>query len=151
MPVVYDGETNEIDNDSFNEIVSMVRLAANDERIVEYFKDKSLGEGSGVKSDGLELFNVVSETLSESDFAEQLSIKVWEKLSRFNWLPFNQAREYVRGLKLKNQKQWTKFTKSDKLPVNIPATPYKVYKNYGWTSLGDWLGTFTERQKNLCF
>ena len=64
LPVVYDGETNEIDNDNFNEIVSIVRgLAANDERIVEYFKDKSLGEGSGVKSDGLELFKVVSETL----------------------------------------------------------------------------------------
>ena len=32
---------NEIDNDNFNEILSVVRgLAANDERIVDYFKFK---------------------------------------------------------------------------------------------------------------
>jgi len=41
LPVVYDEKTNEIDNDNFNEILSIVRgLAANDERIVDYFKDK---------------------------------------------------------------------------------------------------------------
>ena len=41
LPVVYDEKTNEIDNDNFNEILSIVRgLASNDERIVDYFKDK---------------------------------------------------------------------------------------------------------------
>ena len=39
--MLYDGKTNEIDNDNFNEILSVVRgLAANDERIIDYFKDK---------------------------------------------------------------------------------------------------------------
>ena len=68
LPVVYDEETGEIDNDNFNEILSIVRgLAANDERIIEYFKDKSLGEGSKESSGGAELFTMISETLSESD------------------------------------------------------------------------------------
>ena len=41
LPVVYDEKTNEIDNDNFNEILSIIRgLASNDERIIEYFKDK---------------------------------------------------------------------------------------------------------------
>ena len=45
MPVIYDEKTNEIDNDNFNEILSVVRgLAANDERIVDYFKDKRVSD-----------------------------------------------------------------------------------------------------------
>ncbi|MDA0939335.1 MAG: helicase-related protein, partial [Proteobacteria bacterium] len=141
LPVVYDGDTNEIDNDNFNEILSIVRgLAANDERIVEYFKDKSLGEGSKGKSGGVELFEMISETLSESDFAEQLSIKLWEKLSRFSWMPFEGAREYVRKLNLKSVKEWEKFNKNE-LPNNIPSSPRYAYKDKGWISWGDWLGT----------
>lgn len=152
LPVVYDGETNEIDNDNFNEIVSIVRgLAANDERIVEYFKDKSLGEGSGVKSDGLELFNVVSETLLESDFAEQLSIKVWEKLSKFNWMPFKDAREYVRGLSLLSASEWKKYSSSGLRPHNIPSSPQKTYKKNGWINWGDFLGTGSVATKDIKF
>lgn len=42
LPVIYDEETHDIDNENFQEILSVVRgLASNDERIVEYFKDKT--------------------------------------------------------------------------------------------------------------
>ncbi|AOR26470.1 helicase [Formosa sp. Hel3_A1_48] len=141
LPVVYDGNTNEIDNDNFNEILSIVRgLAANDERIIEYFKDKSLGEGSKERSGGVKLFDMISETLSESDFAEQLSIKLWEKLSRFSWMPFEEAREFVRTLNIENQEEyWTKH-KAGLIPKNIPFSPYNVYKQSGWKSYPDFLG-----------
>jgi len=141
LPVIYDGDTNEIDNDNFNEILSIVRgLAANDERIIEYFKDKSLPNG-GQKGGGAEIFSMISETLSESDFAEQLNIRIWEKLSRFNWMPFEEARETIRKLNLKNQKDWIDYIKSKKRPNNLPAKPERIYKNSGWLSLMDWLGT----------
>ena len=142
LPVVYDGETNEIDNDNFNEIVSIVRgLAANDERIIEYFKDKSMGEGSKGKSGGLELSNVVSETLLESDFASKLSIRVWEKLSRFYFMPYLEAKNIVLKKQLKNQLEWYEFTKSKGYPKSIPISPNRVYKGNGWESWGDFLGT----------
>ena len=142
LPVVYDEETGEIDNDNFNEILSIVRgLAANDERIIEYFKDKSLGEGSKESSGGAELFSMISETLSESDLAEQLSIKIWGKLSRFNWMPFEDARKHVRTLGIKNVKEWNSYSKSDKKLEDIPTNPQLNYKNEGWISFGDWLGT----------
>jgi predicted helicase len=42
LPVIYDDITHEIDNENFEEILAIVRgLASNDERIIEYFKDKS--------------------------------------------------------------------------------------------------------------
>ena len=149
LPVVYDEVTGEIDNDNFNEILSIVRgLAANDERIIEYFKDKSLGEGSKGSSGGAELFTMISETLSESDLAEQLSIKLWEKLSRFNWLPFEEAREYVQKLGLKNVKEWNKFINSKKRPVDIPVNPQRMYKEE-FINWGDWLGALDIRDRNI--
>ena len=140
LPVIYDGETNEIDNENFNDILSIVRgLAANDERIIEYFKDKSLPKG-GQKSGGTEVFSMISETLSESDFAEQLNIRIWEKLSKFNWMPFEEAREYLRSLNLKNQDDFWEKRRDGKISLNIPSSPNKVYKNTGWVSYPDFLG-----------
>ena len=140
LPVVYDGNTNEIDNDNFNEILSIVRgLAANDERIVEHFKEKSLPK-SGQRSGGAEVFSMISETFSESDFAEQLNIRIWEKLSKFNWMPFEEARELVRKLKIKSQNEFWDKHKAGLIPINIPFSPYNIYKNSGWISYPDFLG-----------
>jgi predicted helicase len=141
LPVVYDGDTHEIDNDNFNEIVSIVRgLAANDERIIEYFKDKNNFDnlGSGRISDNQFLF--LSEALTESQFQNQLGIKVWENLSRFSWLPFELAREYVRTLGLKNPREWRSYSRSGKRPIGIPSAPNVVYDNKGFTKWEDWLG-----------
>jgi len=54
---------------------------------------------------------------------------------------FLEARDYVHSLYLKDVKDWRKFTKSGKLPNDIPAWPPDVYKNKGWISWGDWLDT----------
>jgi len=149
LPVVYDGDTHEIDNDSFQEIVSIIRgLAANDERIVEYFRDKQSIEKTG----GGQLTNVqlefLTEILEESQFQSQLEIKLWENLSRFNWMPFEEARVFARSLTLKNQADWLKFIRSRKRPLNLPTSPHLTYKNKGWLSLGDWLGTNSIANQN---
>jgi hypothetical protein len=64
------------------------------------------------------------------------------------YLPFEEAREFVRSLKLKNQKEWSAFCKGQipekgLLPANIPITPYTIYEKKGWKGLGDWIGTNT--------
>jgi hypothetical protein len=59
---------------------------------------------------------------------------------RVKFLPFLEARDFVRSLGLKNVKEWYKYSKKDK-PINIPATPEGIYENCGWTSWMDWLGT----------
>jgi len=56
---------------------------------------------------------------------------------------FTKARTFAQGLKLKNQKEWFAFIKSGELPLDIPSNPHTVYRDKGWTSLGDWLGTGT--------
>ena len=58
-----------------------------------------------------------------------------------NFLPFEEARKYVHTLSLKNGKDWLQYSISSDKPDFIPATPSQVYKNKGWKSLSDWLGT----------
>ncbi|MDB4710926.1 DEAD/DEAH box helicase family protein, partial [Flavobacteriales bacterium] len=144
LPVIYDDKTNEIDNDNFNEILSVVRgLAANDERIIDYFKDKDSVRLENSKA-GEKIFNfeVFSEYIDESELKENLQIKLWEKLSRFEWMPFEEAREFVRGLNLKSNTELRDYCRSDKRNPRIPSKPRRIYKDHGWISMGDFLGTF---------
>jgi hypothetical protein len=57
------------------------------------------------------------------------------------YLPFEEARTFVRSLELKSQTQWRVWSKSDAKPDDIPGDPPKIYKAQGWVSWGDWLGT----------
>lgn len=57
------------------------------------------------------------------------------------FVSFEQAREFVRLLNLKNNKEWRKYCNSGRKPRNIPSNPESVYKNKDWKGWGDWLGT----------
>jgi len=58
-----------------------------------------------------------------------------------NYLPFEDAKQYVRSLGLKSQKEWQSWSKSGEKPDSIPADPGNTYKAKGWEGFGDWLGT----------
>ena len=58
-----------------------------------------------------------------------------------NFRSFEEARKLIRSLELKNDQEWKEYSKSGKKPDDIPASPNKTYKNKGWISLGDWIGT----------
>jgi len=60
--------------------------------------------------------------------------------------PFVDARKFVHSLKLKNQKEWTDYYKSEKRPLDIPTSPRDVYKKE-WKDMGDWLGTFNQANR----
>ncbi len=57
------------------------------------------------------------------------------------YLPFKKAREYVRKIKLKGNEQWREYCKGGNKPDDIPAAPDRIYKEKGWISWPDWLGT----------
>jgi len=58
-----------------------------------------------------------------------------------NYLPFEKARDYARGLGLITITEWKNWAKGVAKPDNIPAAPWTVYANEGYTNIGDWLGT----------
>jgi len=144
LPVVYDEQTNEIDNDNFIEIINIVRgLASNDERIIEEFKDKHNVSSGGQYGRESDIFNVFSDYLNEEELSNQLQIRLWDKLSKFNWMPFEQARDFVWSLNLKNNSEWRVYCKSNNMPADIPSNPHRTYSTDGWQGYGDWLGTGT--------
>ena len=58
-----------------------------------------------------------------------------------NYRSFDEARDFVRLLQLKNQSEWQKYCLTGNKPEDIPSGPSRVYKAKGWQNWGDWLGT----------
>jgi Integrase repeat unit len=56
------------------------------------------------------------------------------------FLPFDEAREFVHSLLLKSRIEWNQYYKSGKKPQEIPSNPLKTYTE-NWKGWGDWLGT----------
>jgi hypothetical protein len=139
LPVIYDHISHEIDNENFQEILNVVRgLAANDERIIEEFKDKSQNSGrvTGARE---EIFRIDPELLEESELVSNLSIKLWDKLSRFNWASYIEAKKALKEFSFQSKKEFDKAHALGKIPKNIPKFPSGVYKKEGWVEWADFL------------
>src|SRR5215208_5718629 len=59
---------------------------------------------------------------------------------RRDWRPFEEAREFTRGLDRKGQKEWKEWCKFGQRPPDIPSNPNLAYKDE-WRGWGNWLGT----------
>ena len=134
-------------NESFKDILMTLRaLAANDERIVEYFRSVSEGKRISKRKAPVEFVTPVGTKIDYKQFEDDLKLKVWGRLAKLSWRPFEEARKFSRNLNLPNTKSWFEYNrgtlrdKSSK-PFDIPSNPNNVYKYKGWINYGDWLGT----------
>ena len=57
------------------------------------------------------------------------------------YLPFEEARAFVRDLNLQGKDFYIAWAKTSARPLDIPASPARTYKDE-WVSWGDWIGTF---------
>jgi superfamily II DNA or RNA helicase len=127
----------------YRQIVRIITaLSTQDERIAEEFRINTSNEKP--KTD--RIINTigsipVSIKLTTKDFINQIETKIWTVVGRANWRNFDDAKEFVHNLNLSGEKDWRVFSKSNKLPSDIPATPSTVYLSSGWNGYGDWLGT----------
>jgi hypothetical protein len=55
-----------------------------------------------------------------------------------DFLSFDDARTFIRSLKLKNQKEWNAYCKSGDKPFDIPSSPSSCYSDE-WLGMKDWL------------
>ena len=63
-----------------------------------------------------------------------------------DWMPFEETRDFVHKLELKSSTEWPAYSRGDMpekgtRPEDIPSSPDRVYKDKGWISWPDWLGT----------
>ena len=80
--------------------------------------------------------------VSWGDWLGTNTIAVYDRIYR----PFEEARQFVRTLKIERQKDWDDYCKGmlagyQPKPDDIPAGPSRVYAGKGWKGYGDWLGT----------
>ncbi|MEO8614649.1 MAG: hypothetical protein ABI600_05865, partial [Luteolibacter sp.] len=107
-----------------------------------------IGQNHYIHLTYLQPYQRLAKRIDLTDFVREIELKCWDRLAKLYWRPFEAARAFARSLKLKNETEWRKFSKGGmprlgRLPADIPASPYKVYTDKGWTSMGDWLGTDT--------
>jgi hypothetical protein len=126
----------------FRQVVrTITALSTQDERIADEFRAIEKGRISSGKIIEIDGDVSVGMKMKLADFVEVISTKIWENVGRVNWRPFEDARAYVRSLRLNNGAEWLRCLKNKQLPPDIPASPEYVYKNSGWLGMGDWLGT----------
>ena len=66
------------------------------------------------------------------------------KEMRKNYRSFEQARNFVRDLRLGKEENWALYLEgklSDKgtIPKDVPEKPEEIYKDKGWVNLSDWI------------
>ncbi|MFA7219496.1 MAG: integrase repeat-containing protein [Synergistaceae bacterium] len=64
---------------------------------------------------------------------------------------YKEAEAFVHRLKLRNGKEWHKYCKSGKKPIDIPSAPHLIYKSKGWKGMGVWLGTGNINNRDKIF
>ena len=142
IPVLVEDESDFENSGAFQTILAVLRaLASNDERIVEYFKDRAHNKQTTDSRFTPELTENLLEQIDLDQFVESIELQIWNKLARLSWRTFEEAREYVTSLGLKSRKEWREYINSGKKPADIPDSPRYTYRSSGWISMGDWLGT----------
>jgi len=114
-------------------------LSTQDQRIAEEFRVVEQQPRSKSKIVELDFDLPLTEKISLEDFSKKVYLKVWEKVGRANWRPFEEARVFVRKLGLETSDHYSVWAKSDLRPFDIPLAPQAVYSEFlGWA---DWLGS----------
>lgn len=117
-------------------------LSTQDETIAEELKLIDTGKQK-VSSGKIQIIGTVNKSikLDLSSFSLKISTKIWQRIAKANWLSFEEAREFVSKIGLKNEEEWDQYCKYKQKPIDIPNTPSSVYRESGWLSMGHWLGT----------
>ncbi|MBC8304886.1 MAG: DEAD/DEAH box helicase family protein, partial [Pelagibacterales bacterium] len=131
------------EDSGFEEVISTVgALSTQDTRIADYLRGVAEGNipRGGSPIDGITKVNILTKVDSDV-FEKSIQLKVWNKIAKINYRSFDEARKFAKSLELKSSSEWNNFCRLKKKPLDIPQDVRYIYKNKGWTSMGDFLGT----------
>jgi hypothetical protein len=152
VPVLLDNGVIDIKSSqskAFDSILMVLRaLAANDERIIEYFRTVSQGRQWTGGTIPVEIDIPEGLVVDADEFINSIKLQFWSRLAKLSWRPFEEAREFVQTLELKSREAWKKYYRGEipergKAAQDIPSNPNEVYRDERWIGWGDWLGTGT--------
>jgi hypothetical protein len=65
--------------------------------------------------------------------------RIWDNY--VNYTSYVEAKKIIKNLQINSRDEYKKFIKGELIPKTIPSRPERYYKNRGWISWGDFLGT----------
>jgi superfamily II DNA or RNA helicase len=151
VPILHDAKAKPediFDSEEFQEILTTLRaLAANDDRIIEYFRAASQGKRRDrSRSVAFDIDDRLAKRIDLEEFEREIELRFWKRIAGLSIRPFESAREFAQGLGLGSQTQWFAFVRyhrdsGEQLPADIPKAPHFTYRGNGWNGWADWLGT----------
>ena len=152
LPVYSESNDKEsiIESEDFQAILqTLTALAANDERIIEYFREKQKPDTKTEKSDlvQIDIDEIIGNQIATDELLNHIELQAWSRLAKLSWRPFEEAREYVRGLGLNSRNEYLEYIVDNKI-FDLPLATEKVYGK-SWNSWPDFLGNnrITEENK----
>ena len=129
-------------NNAFSDVIQIISsLAIQDERIIDYIK--AIHEGQKPSSNIIDIDTSIKVPININfeEISEEIRIKVWNRTSRLNWKPIDEAKKIIHPLGIKSVSEWEKYKLSGDLPLDIPPNPQISYKILGtWKGFIDFLG-----------
>ncbi|MGA1722013.1 MAG: DEAD/DEAH box helicase family protein, partial [bacterium] len=117
-------------------------LAKQDERIVEQFQVQLL-ETDKPEKDKTKVVDFIGYqfAVDPEQLRQQIEVSISSFVGRKNYRSFEEAREYIKKLRLKTHLDYKNWARSSNRPTDIPGKPERIYKLSGWVSWPNWLGT----------
>jgi superfamily II DNA or RNA helicase len=146
-----------LETSSFVDMFSILRaLAANDERIIDYFRSITHDSVSnnGLLSDAHTL-TTLTKTVDVEEFIGAVNLLCWDNLTKLAYWSYDRANRYVKRLGLVSEEEWyyycdNKLMGLTEKPVSIPLNPQEVYGEQ-WTGWESWLGIKNNRSFSRYF
>ncbi len=158
--IVPDGATPEdLENSSgFRFILTVLRaLAAQDDRIIEYFRNKTTNTDESTETQliHIDATCVSSKNINPEDFAHEIELKCWKRVARLAFRTLSAASEWAIEQGIGSKTDWDRQRKQlaqeNSWPYDIPVDPRGHYKKQGWTTWGDFLATGRIATKYIVF
>ncbi len=114
VPILHDADATPddiFDSDSFQEVLTTLRaLAANEDRIIEYFRTVSQGrQRTGGGTVQFDMDERLAKRIDLAQFVRDIDLRCWDRLARLSWRPFDEARAFAQKLKLKSANEWRAY------------------------------------------
>ena len=141
------GNEEQVVNDTvFANLISVIRaMGSQDQRLMDEIKEVRLAKGKRKKIPTRIVIDLdekinLGRAFSKESLERSIHLNVIEKIP-VGWRSFEDARRFVQKIELSNADEWSDWAKSQDRPVDIPIAPDQTYRNKGWISWGDFLGT----------
>ena len=106
VPVILHEATGDafVESKAFAAVLTVLRaLAANDERIIAWFRARHAGRTSNGGIVDFDFEETIAHSIDLEDFAAKIETKVWDRLARLSWRTYDEAVTFVHALGLKSQ------------------------------------------------